>query len=108
MSLSDVPGGGHHLDLILSGALRIPIEEAERRKRAGGRDLASILRPGVERIANSIGKQIGARNGRDRASRRRRRARPRRPGRSSADISGLPTVGYPHSELVTPFGIAMS
>src|SRR6202034_4564672 len=36
VSLSDRPGGGHHLDLILAGALRLTIEDAERRKRAGG------------------------------------------------------------------------
>ena len=33
ISLTDAPGGGHHLDLIVAGALRIPIYEAEQ----GGR-----------------------------------------------------------------------
>lgn len=61
MSLTDAPGGGHHLDLIVARALRIPIREAERRKRAGEPGLSTILRPGVERIANSIGKQIAPR-----------------------------------------------
>jgi ethanolamine utilization protein EutJ len=107
VSLSDMPGGGHHLDLILSGALRLSIDVAEQRKRAGGREIASILRPGFERIANSIGKQIAPRTverihlvgGAVRVS-------------DAADIIslylGIPTIGYPHSELVTPFGIAMS
>jgi ethanolamine utilization protein EutJ len=107
VSLSDMPGGGHHLDLILSGALRLSIDVAERRKRAGGREIASILRPGFERIANSIGKQIAPRTverihlvgGAVRVS-------------DAADIIsrylGIPTIGYPHSELVTPLGIAMS
>jgi ethanolamine utilization protein EutJ len=107
MSLTDAPGGGHHLDLIVAGALRIPIYEAERRKRAGEPGLSSILRPGVERIANSIGKQIAPRTvetvhlvgGAVRVS-----DAPEIIGR----YLGLRAVGYPHSELVTPFGIAMS
>ena len=107
VSLTDAPGGGHHLDLILAGALRIPVEEAERRKRAGEAGLSSILRPGVERIANSIGRQIGERRvgavhlvgGAVRV--------PDAPEIVGAYLN-LPARGYPHSELVTPFGIAMS
>ncbi|MGS0756480.1 ethanolamine utilization protein EutJ [Roseateles sp. GG27B] len=52
VSLTDRAGGGHHLDLILAGALRIPIEEAERRKREQGSDAAQILRPGVSASPN--------------------------------------------------------
>jgi ethanolamine utilization protein EutJ len=107
VSLSDEPGGGHHLDLILAGALRIPVDEAERRKRSGEEGVSAILWPGIERIAHSIGKQIGARKaaavhlvgGAVRVP-----EAPEIVGR----YLGLPTVGYPHSELVTPFGIAMS
>jgi len=107
VSLTDAPGGGHHLDLILAGALRISIEDAERRKRSGEPGLASILRPGIERIAHSIGKQIGARKtktvylvgGAVRVA-----EAPEVVGR----YLGLRAIGYPHSELVTPFGIAMS
>jgi ethanolamine utilization protein EutJ len=107
VSLTDAPGGGHHLDLIVAGALRISVAEAERRKRAGEAGLSSILRPGIERIANSIGKQIASRTvetvhlvgGAVRVP-----TAPEIIGR----YLGLRTVGYAHSELVTPFGIAMS
>ena len=107
VSLTDAPGGGHHLDLIIAGALRIPVDNAERRKRTGEAGLSSILRPGLERIANSIGKQIAPRTvetvhlvgGAVRVP-----GAPEIIGR----YLGLRTVGYAHSELVTPFGIAMS
>jgi len=107
VSLSDRPGGGLHLDLILAGALRLTIEDAERRKREGGREISSLLLPGFERIADSIGRQV--------ASRRVERIHlvggavrvPEAPD-VVARYLGIPTVGYPHSELVTPFGIAMS
>lgn len=103
--LDDAPGGGHHLDLILAGALRVPVEEAERRKREG--DYASILRPGIERIASSIKRQIGSRTvpvvhlvgGAVRVS---------DAATVIAAFIGIPTVAYPHSDLVTPFGIAKS
>lgn len=107
VSLSDAPGGGHHLDLIVAGALGVSVEEAERRKRQGELGLSDILRPGIERIASSIGKQAGSRlvetvhlvGGALRV-----------PGAPEivSDYLGVRAVGYPHSELVTPFGIAMS
>lgn len=52
--VGDVPGGGHHLNLILAGALAISIEEAEKRKREDSEGYLPILRPGFERIAISI------------------------------------------------------
>ena len=107
VSLSDAPGGGHHLDLIVAGALRISVDEAERRKRGGEPGLSSILRPGIERIASSIRKQIAPRTvetvhlvgGAVRV--------PEAPEIIGGYL-GVHTLGYPHSELVTPFGIAMS
>ncbi len=107
VSLSDAPGGGLHLDLILAGALGLSIEEAERRKREDGPTVSSILKPGFERIANSIGRQIGARTvevvhlvgGAVRV--------PDAPQVISRYL-GVSAIGYPHSELVTPFGIAVS
>jgi ethanolamine utilization protein EutJ len=107
VALDDEPGGGHHLDLILAGALGIPIEEAERRKRESAEDCSMILRPGLERIGSSILRQIAGRpvsalhlvGGAVRVA-------------NAATIvwrfTGIPTTAYPHSELVTPFGIAMS
>lgn len=107
VALDDEPGGGHHLDLILAGALGIAIEEAEQLKRKGSEDYSIILRPGIERIGSSILRQIAGRpvgsvhlvGGAVRVA------------NAAAIISrftGIPTIAYPHSELVTPFGIAMS
>jgi ethanolamine utilization protein EutJ len=107
IALDDEPGGGHHLDLILAGALGIAIEEAEQRKRKGSEDYSIILRPGIERIGSSVLRQIAGRpvgslhlvGGAVRVA------------NAAAIISrftGIPTIAYPHSELVTPFGIAMS
>lgn len=53
-ALDDRPGGGHHLDLILAGALGITVAEAEELKRTAAGDYLPILRPGIERIAVSI------------------------------------------------------
>ena len=108
LSLSDTPGGGHHLDLILAGALRLPD-----RTRPNG---ASA--PADARLPRSCAPASSASRIRSASRSRRERSRPfissaarcasptRR--RSSAATSAFATVGYPHSELVTPFGIAMS
>jgi ethanolamine utilization protein EutJ len=107
LRLSDRAGGGHHLDLILAGALRIPVEEAEARKREQGADVLAILRPGVERIAESIRQQCG-------------NVFPgvihlaggalRIPGADAVieQYLGWEAKSYPHAELITPFGIALS
>jgi len=107
VALSDEPGGGHHLDLILAGALGIAIEDAEERKRRGHEDYSQILRPGLERIANSIVRQIGEHPVR---SIHLVGGAVRVPHAATivAAFSGIETRAYPHSELVTPFGIAMS
>ena len=106
-SLSDRAGGGHHLDLILAGALRIPVEDAEARKREQGADVLAILRPGVERIAESIRRQCG-------------NVCPgvihlaggalRIPGADAVieQYLGWRVKSYPHADLITPFGIAAS
>ena len=107
VALDDEPGGGHHLDLILAGALGIAVEDAEERKRRGDEDYSHILRPGVERIASSIVRQIGNHPVR---SIHLVGGAVRVPHAASivAAFSGIETRAYPHSELVTPFGIAMS
>jgi ethanolamine utilization protein EutJ len=106
-SLSDRAGGGHYLDLILAGALRVPVEDAEARKREQGADVLAVLRPGIERIAASIQLQCGDVS----------------PGvvhlaGGALQIPGAEAViehylgwcvkSYPHAELITPFGIAVS
>jgi ethanolamine utilization protein EutJ len=100
-------GGGHHLDLILAGALRIPVEEAESRKREHGVDVLAILRPGVERVAESIRSQCG-------------NVCPgvihlaggalQIPGAAAVveHYLGWAAKSYAHAELITPFGIALS
>ncbi|MGY4400727.1 ethanolamine utilization protein EutJ [Bradyrhizobium sp. USDA 3315] len=107
IALDDEPGGGHHLDLILAGALRISVEDAEERKRLGKEDYSHILRPGVERIATSILRQI---RDRDVRSIHLVGGAVRVPHAASivAAFCGIETWAYPHSELVTPFGIAKS
>jgi len=105
--LSDRPGGGHYLDLILAGALKIPIEEAERLKHHATDRESALLRAGLERIALSIGQQIGTHTveavhlvG----------GAIRLPGAGAivTGTTGYPARTYPHAELVTPFGIALS
>jgi ethanolamine utilization protein EutJ len=107
VALDDQPGGGHHLDLILAGALGIPVERAEELKRRGEQDYSHILRPGIERIASSIVRQIG-----DHAVQSIHlvggAVRVAHAASIVAGFCGIQTWAYPHSELVTPFGIAMS
>ena len=107
VSLTDRAGGGHHLDLILAGALRIPIEEAERRKREQGSDAVQILRPGVERIAESIARQCG---GNKPGVVHLAGGAIQLPGAAEiiAAYLGWQVRAYRHAELITPFGIAIT
>lgn len=106
-SLTDRPGGGHHLDLILAGALRIPVDEAERRKREGGADMLAVLRPGIERIAASIRVQCG---GVPPGIVHLAGGALSVPGAAMVvrEYLGWEVETYPHAELITPFGIAGS
>jgi ethanolamine utilization protein EutJ len=112
VSLGDLPGGGHHLNLILAGALGLQVGEAERVKRegrlpGGGDNLLAILQPGVERVAHNIGRLMPT--------------RPAGPihlvggalmvpgaGAVIARYLGHEVAEHPHALLVTPFGIALS
>lgn len=106
-SLSDRAGGGHHLDLILAGALRIPVEEAESRKREQGAEVLAVLRPGIERIAASIGLQcanvcpgvVHLAGGALQI-----------PGADAIieHYLGWEVKSYLHADLITPFGIAVN
>lgn len=106
-SLDDRPGGGHHLNLILAGALGIPIEQAEALKIAGRAEHAAILKPGIERIATSIERQIG---GLAVEAVHLVGGAVMLPGTDKiiSRFLGRQVHAYPHSDLVTPFGIAMS
>src|SRR6185312_11826027 len=54
VALDDRPGGGHHLDLVLAGALGLTGEQAEAHKREHPAESLPILVPGLQRIAESV------------------------------------------------------
>jgi ethanolamine utilization protein EutJ len=107
IDIGDLPGGGHHLNLILAGALGVPIEEAERLKREDGASYLHVLRAGLERVATNI----------ERLSRGAKDLPVHLVG-GALMIGGAgeviaqylerPIVEYPHALLITPFGIARS
>lgn len=106
-ALDDRPGGGHHLDLIVAGALGVDIATAEKAKREMPDECAVVLKPGLERIAESVRQlSIGAEDlpvhlaggalmvsGADQIVARR---------------LGRPVISYPHALWITPIGIARS
>jgi ethanolamine utilization protein EutJ len=107
ISLSDRAGGGHHLDLILAGALRLSIEDAEIQKRERGQEVLQILRPGIERIAESIFRQC---NGEDPGVVHLAGGALQLPSAEQVieRYLGWTAQSYGHAELITPFGIAAS
>jgi ethanolamine utilization protein EutJ len=106
-TLSDFAGGGHHLDLIVAGALKLSVEAAEAHKREHGGSIAQLLRPGIERIAESVRRQCG---GQDPGTVHLAGGALQLPGADEviAAYLGWPVQGYGHAELITPFGIALS
>lgn len=104
-SIDDRPGGGHHLDLILAGALGIDVAAAERLKRERPETSMPILVPGIERIAENIRAMTA---GAAELSLHLAGGALMVPG--AADILakrlGRPVVSYPHAMLITPVGIA--
>jgi ethanolamine utilization protein EutJ len=107
VSLDDLPGGGHHLNLILAGHLKVDLAEAERIKREDPTDRLAVLRPGIERIAHNIDRLLPSRP-----------AGPIHLVGGALMVSGAGAVvhrylghevrEYPHALLITPFGIALS
>jgi ethanolamine utilization protein EutJ len=107
VGLGDRPGGGHYLNLILAGALSVSVTEAEELKRTAVADYMGILKPGIERIADNIGRLLDP--------------RPNGPvhlvggalmcpgaGRIVSNYLDHPVIEHDHALLVTPFGIAFS
>lgn len=107
VALDDRPGGGHHLDLMLAGALGLALEDAEPYKRTHPTESFPILVPGLHRIAENI------------------RALTPDAADLPLHLAGgalmLPGTGdvlaaylertvitYPHALLITPVGIARS
>jgi ethanolamine utilization protein EutJ len=108
LALGDLPGGGHHLNLILAGALGVPVTEAEELKRLDNAGVhTATLKPGIERIAANIGRLLDP--------------RPAGPvhlvggalmtpgaGQIVSRYIEHPVVEHDHALLMTPFGIALS
>lgn len=107
VDVGDVPGGGHHLDLILAGALRLTVIDAERAKREQGAVHLAILRPGLERVATSIA-QLS--RGHEQLPVHLVGGGLMIPGAGSviAERLGRDVVEYPHALYITPIGIAGS
>ena len=104
-ALDDRPGGGHHLDLILAGALALPLDDAEQRKREGAEDYSAILRPGFERIGASIrAMTVGA----EHLEVHLAGGALMIPGADAiiGRYLGRPVRSYPHALFITPLGIA--
>lgn len=104
-TVDDRPGGGHQLDLILAGSLHVGLTEAERLKREDGASHLALLRPGLERIAESVrALTVGA----DDLDLHLAGGALMLPG--AAEVIGRRlgrTVrSYPHALLITPLGIA--
>jgi ethanolamine utilization protein EutJ len=85
----------------------VPVTEAEELKRTNAGDYVSILKPGIERIADNIGRLLDP--------------HPAGPvhlvggalmcpgaGRIVSRYIDHPVVEHDHALLVTPFGIALS
>lgn len=105
VALADRPGGGHHLDLVLAGALGIGTEEAERRKREDPRGSLPHLVPCLERIAESV--RLMTADAQDLPLHIAGGAL-MIPGAAEvvSRYLGRETVSYPHALLITPLGIA--
>ncbi|MFR9805184.1 ethanolamine utilization protein EutJ [Pseudonocardia sp. RS010] len=107
VKLDDRPGGGHHLDLMLAGAMGIPLEDAEPYKRTYPRESFPLLVPGLQRIAENV-----------RALTTGDEELPLHLAGGALMIAGAgdvlakylerTVVTYPHPLLITPIGIARS
>lgn len=107
VALDDRPGGGHHLDLVLAGALGVPVEAAERRKREEPGTVAGVLTPGIERIAESI---RALTVGHEELELHLAGGALMLPGAGDviAKYLGRPVVQYDDALFITPLGIARS
>ncbi|MCW2866629.1 MAG: ethanolamine utilization protein EutJ family protein [Marmoricola sp.] len=105
VALDDRPGGGHHLDLIVAGALRTELAVAEKIKRERPEECAAVLRPGFERIAESI-RALSA--GSEDLEVHLAGGALMFPGADRVISAYLerPVTSYAHADLITPIGIA--
>jgi ethanolamine utilization protein EutJ len=105
VALDDRPGGGHHLDLILAGALGVPLPEAEERKRTDTGAYTAVLAPGLHRIASSIAAMSAGDGDLDVHLAGGAIMVDRADAIIAAEL-GRTVHRYPHSHLITPVGIA--
>ena len=107
VAVGDLPGGGHQLDLILAGALHIPLDEAERLKRERGGEYLHVLRPGIERVAANVARLSA---GYESLPVHLAGGALMLPGAGEvvAGYLGRDVVEYDHALYITPFGIARS
>jgi ethanolamine utilization protein EutJ len=107
VALDDRPGGGHHLDLVLAGALGIPLEDAEPYKRAHPAEAFGVLVPGLQRVAENVrALTVGAAD----LPLHLAGGALMLPGADDVLAARLErtVVTYPHALLITPVGIARS
>lgn len=107
VELDDRAGGGHHLDLMLAGALGMSLDDAETHKRERPGESLPILVPGFQRIAESV-----------RAMTHGDEDLPLHLAGGALMLAGAgdvlakylerTVVSYPHALLITPIGIARS
>ena len=107
VALDDRPGGGHHLDLVLAGALGIPLEDAEPYKRTHPAEAFGVLVPGLQRVAENVrALTVGAED----LPLHLAGGALMLPGADDVLATRLErtVVTYPHALLITPLGIARS
>lgn len=106
-ALDDRAGGGHHLDLMLAGALGLTIEDAEVHKRERPGESLPFLVPGLQRIAESVRGMTA-----DAADLPLHLAGGALMLPGAGDVLAKylerPVMTYPHALLITPLGIARS
>jgi ethanolamine utilization protein EutJ len=106
--LDDRPGGGHHLDLVLAGALGVDVAEAEQVKRERPAEALPILTPGLHRIAESIRAMTRGTDADLPLHLAGGALMIPRAGDVLAQYLQRTVVTHPHALLITPLGIARS
>lgn len=107
VALDDRAGGGHHLDLMLAGALGISVEDAETYKRERPAEALPILVPGLQRIAESV---LAMTRDADDLPLHLAGGALMLPGAGDvlAKYLNRDVMTYPHALFITPIGIARS
>jgi ethanolamine utilization protein EutJ len=105
---ADEATGGTHFDLVIAGAFDLELEEATRLKETAAEQerLLTVVRPVIEKIATIIGRHI---DGWDVDQVTLVGGACAFPGMAAviSDRLGIPAAVAPHTQLVTPLGIAL-